>query len=160
MILFSEHIMLVSGPDRETCEHHVRLFFEKSQLVHYDSIEFDYNSTVNGTDPRFTELLDNAVAENHRILEELLAKLQQEGCTSLTDLLLLEQGFKSKLLHTMSHLLDGFFGVDSHFYDIDEISHWITENRRREIHTSPAKCWLMMVKASSIYEQGFENKGD
>jgi len=159
MILFIEHTILVSGPDRETCEHHVRLFFEKSQLVHYDSIEFDPLNSVNGADPQFAQLLESSVTGNRQILKELLGKLQQEGCSSLDDLLVLEQGFKSKLLHTVSHLLDGFFGVDSRFYDIDEISHWVTENRRRQIDQSPEQCWLLAVHAKSVYEQGFENKG-
>lgn len=158
MILSIEHTMLVSGPDRETCEEHVRLFFEKSQLVHYDSIEFDQHASVNAAKPKFAELLDNALSENHRVIGELLEKLKQEDCTMLEDLLSLEQGFKSKILHTMSHLLDGFFGVDSRLYDIDEISHWITADRRKQIQDTPEQCWLLLVKARSVYGQGFEKK--
>ena len=160
MILSIKHVMLLSGPDRETCEHLVRRFFKKSQLVHYDSIAFDQHSIVNGSDPEFAQLLENAVAENHRKLGEFLAKLQQEGCTSLDDLLVLDQGFKSKLLHTMSHLLDGFFGIDSRFFDIDEISHWITANRRTQLEQSADRCWLVRVTAQLVYGQGFETKSD
>ena len=160
MILYIEHSMLVSGPDRETCEEHVRLFFEKSQLVHYDSIEFDQHASVNAGDPEFAGLLDKALAENHRVLAELMEKLQQEGCTTLEDVLSLEQGFKSKILHTMSHLLDGFFGIDSRLYDIDEISHWLTDDRRKNIRDAPERCWLLLVKARSVYGQGFEKKDD
>ncbi len=160
MILFVEHDMLVSGPDLDTCERRVRLFFAKSQLVHYDSVEIDRQHSVNGVDPRFNELLQEAIAENRQILGELLAKLQEEGCTDLTDLLALPQGFKSKLLHTISHLLDGFFGIDSRFFDIDEISHWLTEDRRRQLAEQPEQCWLLRVKAQMVYGQGFEKKSD
>lgn len=160
MILFVDHDMLVSGPDLATCERHVRLFFAKSQLVHYDSVEIDRQHSVNGTDPRFHDLLQGAIAENHHILNELLGKLEEEGCTTLEDLLTLPQGFKSKLLHTISHLLDGFFGIDSRFFDIDEISHWCTENRRQQLAERPAECWLLRIKAQMVYGQGFEKKGD
>jgi hypothetical protein len=160
MILFVEHDMLVSGPDLTTCEQHIRLFFAKSQLVHYDSVEIDHQHSVNGTDTRFNKLLQGAIAENRRILGELLGKLQEEGCSTLEDLLALPQGFKSKLLHTISHLLDGFFGIDSRFFDIDEICHWLTEDRRRQLGERPEECWLLRVKAQMVYGQGFEKKSD
>lgn len=160
MIIFVEHDLLVSGPDLDTCDRHVRLFFAKSQLVHYDSVEVERDHSVNATDPRFSELLEKALAENRHILNELLAKLQEEGCATLEDLLILPQGFKSKLLHTISHLLDGFFGIDSRFFDIDEISHGLTENRRQHLAARPHECWLLRVKAQLVYGQGFEKKSD
>ena len=160
MILFAEHDMLMSGPDLATCERHVRLFFAKSQLVHYDSVEIDRHHSVNGADPRFKELIQAAIAENKRILGELLSKLQEEDCATLEDLLTLPQGFKSKLLHTISHLLDGFFGIDSRFFDIDEISHWLTEARQRQLGEQPEDCWLLRIKAQMVYGQGFEKKSD
>jgi hypothetical protein len=160
MILFVDHDMLVSGPDLATCERLVRRFFAKSQLVHYDSVEIDRQHSVNGADPRFDELIQAAIAENRRILGELLGKLQEEGCATLEDLLTLPQGFKSKLLHTISHLLDGFFGIDSRFFDIDEISHWLTEPRRRQFAERPEDCWLLRIKAQMVYGQGFEKKSD
>lgn len=155
-----EHSMLVSGPDLETCQEHIRLFFEKSQLVHYDTIEFDPAACMNAADSGFKPMLETGLAENHRVLAELMEKLRQEGCSSLEDILQLEQGFKSKMLHTMSHLLDGFFGIDSRLYDIDEISHWITADRRKLIEEEPERCWLLLVKAKSVYGQGFEKKED
>jgi hypothetical protein len=160
MILSIEHNLLVSGPDLETCVHHVRLFFEKSQLVHYDSIEIDHPHCMNATVPQFEKLIMQGVDANRQILSELLGKLTKEGCENLQDILTLPQGFQSKLLHTMSHLLDGFFGIDSKFYDIDEISHWITDNRRKQIKKSPETCWLIRITAQSVYGQGFEKVND
>jgi len=136
----------------------VQSFFKKSQLVHYDSVEIDLPNSVNGSDPRFEDLLNRAIAQNHEILADLLSKMKNEGCNELEDLLHLPQGFQSKLLHTISHLLDGFFGVDSHFFDIDNISHRLTENRQKKIKESPDKCWLMRVKATSVYGGDFEKK--
>lgn len=160
MILSVEHTMLANGPDQATCEHRVRLFFEKSQLVHYDSIEIDSKRCINAAAPEFEQLVVEAVAGNRQVLSDLLDKLTKEGCENLQDILDLPQGFQSKLLHTMSHLLDGFFGIDSKFYDIDEISHWLTDSRRKQITESPETCWLVKVKALLNYGQGFEKKSD
>ena len=160
MILKIEHDILVSGPDLETAERHVRLFFEKSQLVHYDFIEIDQAQCKNASEEGFNQLIEEGIEANRKVLAELLAKLNHEGCENLQDILNLPQGFQSKLLHTMSHLLDGFFGIDSKFYDIDEISHWITEGRRKQISETPELCWLLRIKARSVYGQGFEKESD
>ncbi|MDW7772910.1 MAG: hypothetical protein SCH71_08475 [Desulfobulbaceae bacterium] len=158
MILSIEHDLLVSGPDIQTCSQHARRFLEKSQLVHYDTVEIDLEHSMNGSDARFPEALDRSIARNHEILAQLLAQLKEEGCVDLDHLLLLSQGFPSKLLHTMCHLLDGFFGVDSFFFDIDEVSNWLTAPRQKQIRESPETCWLMHVKAKSFYGGGFEKK--
>ena len=158
MILFIEHDILVSGPDRETCAKHVLSFFDKSQLVHYDSVRIDPENSANGRDQQFQELLDRAIEGNRQILQELVTKLKDEGCREIDDLLQLPQGFQSKMIHTISHLLDGFFGIDSRFFDIDEISHWIAEKRQQEIRENPEQFWLFRVKAESVYGGGFETK--
>lgn len=158
MILSIEHFMLVNGADLDSCSQRVRNFFNKSQLVHYDLVEVDREKSVHGTDPGFENALNMAIAKNHAILADLLNKLKGEGYTEMGHLLELPQGFQSKLLHTMCHLLDGFFGVDSRFFDIDEISNWLTENRRQQIHKSPEECWLIHVNAKSFYGGGFEKK--
>lgn len=158
MILTIEHDLLVSGPDLQTCCQHVQWFFEKNQLVRYDSVEVDRDQSIQGSDPGFEELLDRVLAKNQQILAELLTKLQNEGYVEMEDLLHLPQGFPSKLLHTMCHLLDGFFGVDSRFFDIDEASNRLTEHRRQQISESPEICWLIHVNAKSFYGGGFENK--
>ena len=160
MILNIQHAILVSGTDLPTCENRVRLYFEKSQLVHYDSIEINPGDCFNATDPEFEKLVDKGIAANKLVLADLLAKLKEEGCLSIDNILHLPQGFQSKLLHTMSHILDGFFGIDTKFYDIDEISHWITEKRREEITLSPQTCWLLQVNAQSVYGQGFEKESE
>lgn len=160
MILKIKHDILVSGPDFPTCENHVRLFFERNQLVHYDSIDIDQSYCMNATVPEFTKRADKGEADNKEVLKELLDKLKHEGFTKLDNIIDLPQGFQSKMLHTMSHILDGFFGIDTKFYDIDEISHWITENRREQITRSPETCWILQVDARSVYGQGFEKESD
>lgn len=160
MILSIEHYMLKSGPDLTTCEHHIHRFFDKSQLVKYDSITIDHTHCMNATAPQFEELIRQGTDANRQVISGLLRKLSEEGCKNLQDIVAIPQGFQSKLLHTMSHLLDGFFGIDSKFYDIDEISHWITDSRRKQITESPETCWLMRIEAQSDYGQGFEKVGN
>jgi hypothetical protein len=158
MILSIEHDLLVTGPDLETCCRRVQSFFAKSQLVRYDVVDIDRERSVRGSDPRFEEYLNRAIAANHEVLSGLHDTLKEEGYESLEDLLRLPQGFESKLLHTMCHLLDGFFGVDSHFFDIDEVSSWLTENRRTQLGEDPESCWLVHARAKSFYGGGFEKK--
>ena len=68
MILSIEHDILVSAPDLAAGEHHLRLFFEKSQLVHYDSIEIDQPCCMNATAPQFEGLLKQTVENNRQVL--------------------------------------------------------------------------------------------
>jgi len=159
MIPTIEHDLMISGPNLDTCARHVNSFFKTTQLVHYDSVKIDRNRSICGTHPLFQEYLDIAISKNHKILAELLGELEEEGCTELKDILVLPQGFKSKLLHTISHLLDGFFGIDSRFFDINEVSHWITEKRLLQIQETPESCWLLRVTAQFSYGRGFENRG-
>ncbi|NOX80507.1 MAG: hypothetical protein GXP57_05370 [Deltaproteobacteria bacterium] len=158
MSLTVRHTFMVTGPDLDTCGQHVRFFLDTTQLVRYDSVEIDPEHSIRGTEPRFQQELDMVLAANQAILAELLGELQQEGCRQIDDLLTLPQGFQSKLLHTVSHLLDGFFGIDSRFFDLDEDSHRLTAKRRRQIKDAPEQCWLIGITARSAAKQGFEKK--
>ncbi len=159
MTLTVSHTFMVTGPDRDTCSRHVHFFLDTTQLVRYDSVEIDRKHSIRGTEPRFQQELDMVLAANQAIMAELLGELRQEGCRQLDDLLTLPQGFQSKLLHTVSHLLDGFFGIDSRFFDLDEDSHRLTAKRRQQIRDTPAQCWLIGITArSAAAGQGFEKR--
>ncbi len=158
MSLTVRHTFMVTGPDLDTCGRHVRFFLDTTQLVRYDSVEIDQEHSIRSTEPRFQQELDLVVAANQAILVELLGELRQEGYRQLDDLLTLPQGFQSKLLHIVSHLLDGFFGIDSRFFDLDEDSHRLTAKRRQQIRNNPDQCWLIGITARSATKQGFEKK--
>lgn len=152
MQLSVSHEILVSGPDLATCRARVRRFFDRYQLVKYDTIRIDEKDAVNAAQPIFFVRLEQGIAANRKVLSGLIEDLHQQGFTSLDDLLTLPQGLASKTLHLASHLLDGFFGIDSLFYDLDDDSHWFTEERRRQIARQPAFFWLLKVTASSANE--------
>lgn len=156
MSLTIRHDLLVTGPDFESCSRRVHGFFSASQLVHYDNIEIDRARSCNGAGPSFRKQLNKALTGNQQVLAQLLGELQQAGCTRLEDLLTLPQGFQSKLVHTMAHMLDGFFGIDACFFDLDEVSYRLTENRRRQLEEQPEQCWLLGITAGSQDGQGFE----
>ncbi len=160
MILTVRHTFMVTGPNLDTCSQHVRFFLNTTQLVRYDSVEIDPEHSSRGTAPLFQQELNRALAENQAILTELLGELQQEGYRQLDDLITLPQGFQSKLLHTVSHLLDGFFGIDSRFFDLDEDSHRLTAARRQQIKETPDQCWLIGITARLAYGQNFKKRAN
>jgi hypothetical protein len=63
--------------------------------------------------------------------------------TGIEDLLALKPGYPSKVLHILTHMLDGFIGIDSAFYNLVEDSHWLSEPLRTTILRNPEGYWLV-----------------
>ena len=143
------HLMLVDGPDFDTCRQQVERFFARTILVKYDSVKVVAEKSSNGTDPQFWKKLEAGTTGNRALAAELLTELKEAGLTDIDKLTTLPQGYASKTLHTMAHLLDGFFGVDSHFYNLNDDSHWLNEAQRNKIEQQPTSHWLIHVEASS-----------
>ncbi len=150
------HTLLVSGEDLAACTKRVLHFFKTTQLVHYDDIKIIEERCCSARSGSFQTLLDEALLKNRERLKSLLAELQDDGYTTLTDLLDLPQGYQSKILHTIAHIEDGFFGIDAGFFDLDESSYRVSERRKVEIRQQPDSCWLLTIAASSTGENGFE----
>jgi hypothetical protein len=72
-------------------------------------------------------------------------ELQETGLGRAEDLLTLQQGYPSKLLHILTHMLDGFIGIDSVFYNLIEDSHWLSAPLRSTILHKPEHYWLVPV---------------
>ncbi len=156
MNLRVRHTLLVSGENLAACTKRALHFFETTQLVHYDNIRILKEYSCSARSESFRTLLDEALQENRTRLKSLLAELQADGYTTLTDLLDLPQGYQSKILHTIAHIEDGFFGIDAGFFDLDESSYRISERRRVEIRQQPDSCWLLTIAASSTGGNVFE----
>jgi hypothetical protein len=105
--------------------------------------------SVNGAHPRFWERVEAGEAANRMALANMLADLKAEGFQQLDDIMQLRQGYQSKVFHTVAHLLDGFFGIDTALYNLEDDSHWLSSERRQQIEVSPHTCWLMKVVAES-----------
>jgi len=134
---------LVMAPDFARASGHALRFLERTQLVRYDVVRVMESESCSGTDQRFWPLLEQGLAANREVLTELLGELRGGGTRELKDLLFLPQGFQSKIFHTMAHLLDGFFGIDSRLYILPEDSHWLSPGLRRQITANPEDFWLI-----------------
>jgi hypothetical protein len=142
------HKILTMEPDLEKGAAHVLRFLDRTTLVHYDAVRVVTEQCCSGTDPRFWPCLEQGLADNHRVLTQLIGELRAAGTKEFNDLPAMPQGFQSKIFHTMAHLLDGFFGIDSQFYSLPEDSHWLGESLRKQIEASPEEFWLVTVKAT------------
>jgi len=140
------HDILVAGPDFEFCRKRVKRFFDRTPLVRYDEVLIPENESVNGEEKEFSSRLQEGLAANKKIIGELLVNLKAEGFVTLADLQDLEKGYVSKIFHTIAHLLDGFIGIDSRFYNLEEDSHGISRDLGRKIHISPHNFWMVRVR--------------
>ncbi len=149
MRLVINHEMLVDGPDFESCRDKVLHFFDNTILVKYDTIEVVGAESRSALEPEFWPRVEKGIAANREVVAGFFETLRKEGFTSFTDCLAMPQGFASKTLHTVVHLLDGFFGVDSILYNLVEDSLWLSERCRRRIGKNPEQFRLLKVKAGA-----------
>jgi hypothetical protein len=139
------HELLVYGRNFVAAEQQALRFFARNILVRYEEVQVLAAASCSGRDPAFRGRLAAGMAENRQRAAGLLAELQETGLSSLAQFRELPQGYESKLLHTLAHLLDGFFGIDSFFYNLLDDSHWVPEKRDRQIEINPDDYWLLRV---------------
>lgn len=151
------HTILAMEPDFEKSTAHVLRFLDRTPLVQYDAVRVVAAQSCSGADPRFWPCLEQGLADNRQVLRQLTGELRAAGTKEFSDLPAMPQGFQSKIFHTMAHLLDGFFGIDSRFYSLPEDSHWLGASLRRQIEADPEDFWLVTVVATleSLKHQTF-----
>ena len=145
----AQHKVLVAGESFPNCCDQVHRFFNLTSLVIYDCIQVIDEKCVNGLDAGFFAAVTVAEDKNHTTVNTLIEELQQTGATTISDLRHLKHGYPSKVLHVISHLLDGFIGIDSHFYNLPADSHWLTEEDSAAITNDPAGYWLIHIDCYS-----------
>lgn len=139
--------ILVKGSGFEPCKANVLLFFQRYQLVRFSEITIDESRSISALNPGFQARLQEAIRANRTILQTLIKELQDEKVLTLDDLNELPQGYKTKLLHIITHFLDGFFGIDTHFYNFVEDSHWVSDGMLKMIGEIPSDFWLLRLDA-------------
>ena len=139
------HDLLLAGSDFGSCRQQVKRFFDRTMLIRYDEVLVMENESINGTDRNFWPKVRQGLAANQKVLAELLANLKGEGFVAVDDLQSLEKGYLSKILHTIAHLQDGFIGIDSRFYNLDEDSHGVSRELQQKIGATPGNYWLLRV---------------
>lgn len=149
MSLEAKHYLLVGGESFGECRNRVSHFFEKNILVRYDHVKVLEESSCSAESVDFWKLAEEKINENHRAVDGLVKELQESGIQKISDLNKMGQGYESKVLHVITHLLDGFFGADTVFYNLEEDSHWLSDNLVRRIKEQPEKFWLLEVGCST-----------
>ncbi|MFZ5766870.1 MAG: hypothetical protein ACOY4H_14930 [Thermodesulfobacteriota bacterium] len=137
------HCFLVDGPDRLAAVGKVNHFFASTVLVRYDQVVLVEEECCSATDAGFPALLARNIERNRELLAKLLGELAEEGFADLKRWSAMPQGYLSKTVHAAAHLLDGFFGVDSAFYNLIDDSHWVSDPLRERIEKSPDRFWLV-----------------
>ena len=145
----ARHEFLVQGVDLSACTARIHTFLEEYQLVRYGQVEVIESASLTGRDPAFAARLEEALSENRRRIRAFLEELRGEGVENLRQLETLPQGYQSKTLHTVTHLVDGFFGIDSFFYNLVEGSHGVSEDLMGRMAADPVGYRLISLKASA-----------
>jgi len=122
----SKHIFLVEAESPEQALSQVVKFLSSYQLVRYDRFEVKREEIISVHDERFWEVLEKGLQKNYEILQGFIGELKSEGYQLVDDLRSLPQGYLSKLVHLIAHFVDGFFSVDSYFYNLIEDSHFLS----------------------------------
>jgi hypothetical protein len=150
MEMINTHLLLVSGADQDEACERVRLFYAKNFLVKYNRVTILEERILAATDGDFWKHLNDGIRRNRRAIRELLTELQENGYEKLPDLVEMEQGYDSKVLHTVTHLLDGFFGVDTFFYNLEADSHDLSERLAGAIRAQPNGFWLVETECKIL----------
>ena len=152
------HDLLLKSSSRKEAELHARYFFEHNDLVRYDSIIIKPGAILCGTDPKFIPMLNKGLEGNKKAINGLIEELRSENALDPQIWSTLQQGYATKLLHTVIHLLDGFFGIDSALYNLVENSHQVTNTLLNRIKEHPGKYWLVSVTGMSTDGNGEQCK--
>ena len=152
------HDILISGSDFRSCRRRIERFFENTMLVRYDEVEVIESESICAVEKGFGPRLQEGLAANRQVLEGFLENLKKEGFAKLDDIKDLEKGYLSKILHTIAHLQDGFIGIDSRFYNLEEDSHGVSRNLQKNIDAIPESYWVVRVmgKIASPGEDPFD----
>jgi len=143
------HLILCRGEDFDSASRHVQGFFDKTILLNYDDLQVAAlgQGSWQAVDQGFWAALDQGIADNHGVVADLVEELKETGFQSADDLSAIENGYQSKVLHIIAHLLDGFIGIDTVLYNMQEDSHWISKDLRTTITQNPTDYWLLAIKA-------------
>ena len=144
------HTFLVHAETAALAGRHVERYLEGNQLITYARFFVNEAEILAGTDPAFADVLERGLAANRAFGQRMLDHLHAEGVSRLDQLLDLEQGYVTKVLHTLTHLVDGFIGVDSVFYNLVEDSHRLSPALTATLQRDPGGYWLVSVRTGQV----------
>lgn len=145
----SSHIVLVSAESYENACTQVQDFFDHTLLVRYDKIAIRKSKSYLGNSQEFSDELTKSIAANRNTLNRFVDEFAKTGFQQITDFKEVECGYPSKLLHIITHFLDGFIGIDTTFFNLIDDSHWLPDNTRKAIDKKPDHFWLIHLDGYS-----------
>jgi hypothetical protein len=140
------HKILCSADSFTAAQKHVYGFFDKTMLLHYDCVKIIPELSLPVSDTCFWPEIASAIEQNKSVLTNYIEELKETGCLAVDDFTTLSHGYPSKVLHLLAHLLDGFIGIDSVFYNLLEDSHWFSDKLKNDILAAPGHYWLVHVE--------------
>ena len=144
------HYLLARAQSNVLAAQYVERYIASSQLISYAEFFVRVDEVLASDHAQFWTTLEHGVTANHQFARRMLTHLQEEGVERLDQLLELKQGYATKVLHTLTHLLDGFIGVDSVFYNLVEDSHWVSDSLAAEIRAQRGAYWLVPVRTGML----------
>ncbi len=151
---FGKHQVLVAGESFDSSRAQVEAFFAHTPLLNYDRVETPAAEALHGPAAGFFAAIDRAERQNRKVAQDLFDELTKTGLAECRDLLHIEQGYRSKTLHILSHFLDGFIGIDSSFYNLLDDSHWLSAATAERIRARPEKYWLIQLNGFTTSPAG------
>jgi len=145
----SSHTLLVSADNYENACTQVEDFFNQTLLVRYDKIAIRRTRSYSGKNQEFSEELAESIAANRKTLNRFIDEFAKTGFQKVADLRKVECGYPSKLLHIITHFLDGFIGIDTTFYNLIDDSHWLPDQTQEAIEKEPDHFWLIHLDGYS-----------
>ena len=152
----AQHKILLYGSSFDHCRKQVQRFFDRTTLVIYDTIQVVEEKSFSGLADLFWQEMSQAEEKNRTLARKLIKELKKNGYQSIDSLQNTHQGYESKLLHILSHMLDGYIGIDSCFYNLIDDSHWLPKKTATAIRENRQKYWLLHLDcfASTTKEAG------
>ena len=144
------HYFLVRSQTATLSGQHVRRYLAGNQLITYTEFFVREGDILNAEDQRFWPLLEQGLEANLAFTARMIDHLKDEGIVSLDQLASLAQGYATKVFHTLAHMVDGFIGVDSVFYNLIEDSHQVSAPLAASIRNAPGEFWLVPVRTGRL----------
>lgn len=144
------HLFLVEAESPEEGTEQVEHYLKGNPLITYSDLVIRPDEIIGSKEGRFGPMLEKGIAKNMDFALSLIETLKSEGVETLDGLVHMEEGYLTKLLHTLTHLLDGFIGVDSVFYNLVEDSHRISRTLKMSVDTEREKYWLIPVRTGML----------
>lgn len=145
----SSHIILVSAENFESASSQVQEFFDHTLLVRYDKIAIRKSKSYSGSSKEFSNQIAQSIAANKKTLDKFVDEFAKTGFQKIGDFKQVECGYPSKILHIITHFLDGFIGIDSTFFNLIDDSHWLPDITEENIEKEPDHFWLIHLDGYS-----------